>query len=73
MTVGADSTDEGLGKVVLGEGTLFSAANAASVKAYDAAAITTYDGSTSGIYLAEGTAVFSGASEGEWVVRSEEK
>ena len=73
MTVGADSTDEGLGKVVLGEGTLFSAANADSVKAYDAAAITTYDGSTSGIYLAEGTAVFSGASEGEWVVRSEEK
>jgi hypothetical protein len=71
MTVGTDSTDVGLGKVVLGEGTSFTAANTSSIKAYGANAMSTYDGTASGIYLAEGMVV-SSADEGVWVVQPAE-
>ena len=52
--VGADSTDNGLGKVIIGEGTTFASDDISFVKQYDAQAIGTYDGSTSGVYLGEG-------------------
>ena len=57
LSVGTDSTDTGLGKVIIGEGTAFTAADPESVKPYDSSAITTYDGSSSGVYLAENTAL----------------
>lgn len=51
--LGTDPIDTGLGKVVIGEGTTFTAPEGI-VKSYDSSAIETFDGTTSGIYLAEG-------------------
>ena len=50
---GTDPLDTGLGKVVIGEGTTFTAPEGI-VKAYDRSAIEAFDGTSSGIYLAEG-------------------
>jgi hypothetical protein len=52
--LGTDSTDEGLGKVIIGEGTTFTAADTTFIKQYNKASIETYDGSTSGVYLDNG-------------------
>ncbi len=66
-TVGTDSTDKGLGKIVLGAGTTFSIQAASLIKAYDSNALTTYTESTSGIYTAKDTQVV--ASDGGYKIR----
>ena len=54
--VGADGddADTGLGKVILGDGTTFTAQDASFVKDYDADAIVNFGGPASGVYLADG-------------------
>ena len=53
--IGTDTSDTGLGKVILGAGTELALTDATVVRAYDATALTTYEASASGIYLAENT------------------
>ncbi len=60
MKIGIDATDVGLGKVILGADTVFSAQDSEVlelVKSYDGDAIESFDGASSGIYLADGTAL----------------
>ena len=53
--IGTSTYDTGYGKVMIGEGTTFAAESADLVKPYDKSALETFDGTASGIYLAEGT------------------
>ena len=58
MNIGIDATDVGLGKVILGEGTVFVAQDSEAleqVKSYDSTAIESFGSTFSGIYLADGT------------------
>ena len=57
--VGTDSTDTGLGKVILGAGTTVITSCELSPITYDETKISTYDGSTSGVYLDNGTSIES--------------
>jgi hypothetical protein len=61
-TVGTDATDQGLGKVIIGEGTTFTAENAEFVKSYNEDDLSTFDGTKSGVYLEKNTALVASQS-----------
>ena len=69
-SVGTDTTDQGLGKVIIGEGTTFTAENAEFVKVYNESDVSNYDGTKSGVYLSKDTTVAS-TSSGFIVVKQE--
>ena len=54
LNIGTDVSDTGLGKVIIGQGTTVSITDTSLVKEYNADDINTYDGTKSGIYLADG-------------------
>jgi hypothetical protein len=59
LSVGTDTTDVGLGKVLLCDKTQFYSPDTSAIKEYDKSAIENHDSSSSGVYLSEGTALLT--------------
>ena len=66
--IGTDVSDTGLGKVVLGENTTFTVNDTSTILPYSETALKTYEASSSGIYLANGTVLGNATESGRYEV-----